>query len=217
MLDPHGEIEALVDNFIADLRELARRLAIEQVNLAFEVGANLSAEIGARPPSAAQRVAPVRVAGVTVRRGARVGAKRIAGVAAKPPAAVPVRASHVRRGKHETEHEPEPKPEPELEALRDRLLAALAEQPGRRIEDLDAALGTRTTQIDQLLRRLVTENLVRTEGVGRGTRYFAIVGDPRPVAPATAAASATAAAAVAVESAAATATELAAVAAEPLL
>lgn len=60
----------------------------------------------------------------------------------------------------------------ELEALRDQLLAAVAEKPGRRTEELNAALGTRTPQIAQLLRNLVAEQRVRTEGARRGTRYF---------------------------------------------
>jgi len=70
------------------------------------------------------------------------------------------------------------RPQGELEALRDKLLAAVAEKPGRRTEELNAALGTRTPQIAQLLRRLVVEQRIRTEGARRGTRYFLTIDGP---------------------------------------
>jgi hypothetical protein len=129
MLDPHREIQALVDNFIANLSELAKRIAIEQLKAAFGVGAKL----------AGTKLAPIPVA---------------------MPASKPARASRTRRGQRE------------IEALRGKLLAAIAEQPGRRAEDISAALGTRTAEIAQPLRRLVADRLVRTEGARRGTRYF---------------------------------------------
>lgn len=122
-MDPHREIQALVDNFVADLSELAKRIAIEQLKAAFGAGTTVSA--------------PPRVP-------------------------VPVRRSRARRGQRE------------IEALRGKLLATIAEQPGRRAEDINTALGTRTAQIAQPLRRLVVERLVRTEGARRGTRYFVV-------------------------------------------
>jgi predicted HTH transcriptional regulator len=131
MLDPHKEIHALVDNFVADLSELAKRIAIEQIKTAFGVGAKLA------PPVAA-------------------------------PA--PTRGSRARRGQRE------------IEALRGKVLAAIAERPGRRAEDLNTTLGTKTPQIAQLLRKLVADELVRTEGARRGTRYFAVgTGGPADV------------------------------------
>ena len=39
MLDPQREIQALVDTFVADLSQLAKRIAIEQIKAAFELGA----------------------------------------------------------------------------------------------------------------------------------------------------------------------------------
>lgn len=62
----------------------------------------------------------------------------------------------------------------EIEALRNKLLAVIAEQPGRRAEDINTALGTKTAQIAQPLRRLVAEQRVRTEGTRRGTRYYVV-------------------------------------------
>lgn len=138
MLDPHREIQALIDNFVDDMSELARRIAIEQLKIAFGVGAKLV-------------VPPMKFATPTM--------KLAPGKFAAPAAA---RTTRARRGQRE------------IEALRGKLLAAIAEQPGRRAEDINAALGTRTAQIAQPLRKLVAERLVRTEGARRGTRYFAV-------------------------------------------
>ena len=171
MLDPHREIHALVDRFIADLRALARRRAIEQINVAFEVGANLSAAVDASRSTGARRAAAKRVGNAALRRDVGSGAKRGAGVPASRTRRS--REHDERKGEYEGEHEGEH----EIEALRDRLLAAIAEVPGRRTEDLNQALGTTTRQIAQVLRRLITENQVRTEGARRGARYFAVAGD----------------------------------------
>ena len=124
MLDPHRQIQALVDNFVADISELAKRIAIEQLKTAFGTGA----------------------------RGV-----------ALPPARAPARPSRARRDQRE------------IAALRDKLLAAIADQPGRRAEDINTALGTSTAEIAQPLRRLVADHLVRTEGARRGMRYFVVM------------------------------------------
>lgn len=140
MLDPQREIQALVDNFVADLSELAKRIAIEQIHTAFGAGAKL--------------VVPALVAALPKPRAGRGKA------AAAAPAPAPAKRGRSRRGAGE------------LEELRDKLLAAVAAQPGRRTEELNEALGTETSQIAQLLRRLVSEARIRTEGARRGTRYF---------------------------------------------
>lgn len=142
MLDPQREIQALVDNFVADLSELAKRIAIEQIHTAFGVGAKLGA--------GAKLVLPALVAAAAPKPRGR-------GKAAAP---APAKRGRSRRGAGE------------LEELRDKLLAAVAAQPGRRTEELNEALGTETSQIAQLLRRLVSEQRIRTEGARRGTRYF---------------------------------------------
>ena len=134
MLDPHREIQALVDNFVADLSELAKRIAITQLKTAFGAGAKLA--------------------------GTKLGSVKLPQLA--PPAPKQSRGNRARRGQRE------------IEALRGKLMAAIAEQPGRRAEDISAALGTRTAEIAQPLRRLVAERLVRTEGARRGTRYFSV-------------------------------------------
>ena len=126
MLDPHREIKALVDNFVADLSELAKRIAIEHLKAAFAAGT----QVATSPPG--------------------------------PPRPARAPRSRARRDQRE------------IAALRGKLLATIAEQPGRRAEDLGSALGTKTAQIAQPLRRLVVERLVRTEGARRGTRYFVV-------------------------------------------
>lgn len=134
MLDPQREIQALVDSFVADLSELAKRIAIEQIHTAFGVGAKLVAPAPSPTPKPRGKAAA--------------------------PAPAPARRGRSRRGAGE------------LEELRDKLLAAVAEKPGRRTEELNETLGTETAQIAQLLRRLVSEQRIRTEGARRGTRYF---------------------------------------------
>ena len=123
MLDPHRELQALVDGFVAELSDLAKRIAIEQLKTAFGPDGQDGDPLAVTPPP---------------------------------------RTARTRRGPRE------------IEALRDKLLAAIAAQPGRRAEDINAALGTSTSQIAQPLRQLVAEHLVRTEGTRRGTRYFAV-------------------------------------------
>jgi hypothetical protein len=144
MLDPHREIQALVDSFVADLSELAKRIAIEQLKAAFGVGAKL----------AGTKLAPLPMPSPAPSRSRSRSP-------ARAPAPSRSRKSRGRRGQGE------------IEALRGKLLATIAEQPGRRAEDISAALGTKTAEIAQPLRRLVAEHLVRTEGARRGTRYFA--------------------------------------------
>jgi hypothetical protein len=174
MLDPHREIQALVDNFVADLSELAKRIAIEQVRIAFDVGGNLPPGPTGRSPAVAgpkrgaRRVTVVaakRTAGTSGGAGARRAGRGSAGVAKHPPPPAPAAVSRARRGQDE------------IEALRGELLAAITAQPGARTEELNAALGTTTTQIAQPLRRLVADKQVRTEGARRGMRYFAATGD----------------------------------------
>ena len=135
MLDPQREIQALVDTFVADLSQLAKRIAIEQIKAAFELGA---------PPL------PPYVAGSSF-------------TLTSPPPAAPAARGRGRRAARDHR---------DVEGLRDKLVAVITEQPGQRTEDLNAALGTETQQIAPVLRKLVAEQHIRTEGARRGTRYF---------------------------------------------
>ena len=127
MLDPHRKIQALIDSFVADLGELAKQIALEQLKTAF----------------GSVKLAPLTLSSPTSSSGS-------------------ARPSRSRRGQRE------------IEALRSKLLAVIADNPGCRAEDINGALGTKTPQIAQPLRRLVADRLVRTEGARRGTKYFAV-------------------------------------------
>ncbi len=128
MLDPHRELQALVDRFVEDLRELATRIAIDQIQNAF----------GSTALPRAAKAAPI------------------------------ARGGNNKRGRRGAQ---------ELNDLRERLYRVIADNPGRRTEELNAALGTTTPQIAQQLRQLVADKRVRTEGARRGMRYFATGGE----------------------------------------
>jgi hypothetical protein len=131
MLDPHRKLQALIDSFVADLGEIAKQIALEQLKTAFG-----SVKLAPLPPSSSSYSAS--------------------------SASAASRRSRARRGQHE------------IEALRSKLLTVISDNPGCRAEDINSALGTRTPQIAQPLRKLVADRLVRTEGARRGTRYFAV-------------------------------------------
>lgn len=154
MLDPHKEIRALVDTFVADLGDLAKRIAIEQVKTAFS---------GVRLTPMALLAAPARLSGGAPSHSSSHSSSHSQSHSGSQP-----RSSRARRGQRE------------IEALRGKVLAAISERPGRRAEDINSMLGTRTPEIAQLLRRLVADQLVRTEGARRGTRYFATASGDAP-------------------------------------
>ncbi len=136
MLDPHRKIQALIDSFVADLGELAKQIALEQLKTAFG-----SVKLAPLPPSSFSSSA--------------------SSASSSSASSAAARRSRARRAHHE------------IEALRSKLLTVISDNPGCRAEDINSALGTRTPQIAQPLRKLVAERLVRTEGARRGTRYFA--------------------------------------------
>lgn len=136
MLDPHRKIQALIDSFVADLGELAKQIALEQLKTAFG-----SVKLAPLPPPSASFSSSS---------------------SSSSSSSAAARRGRGRRAQHE------------IEALRNKLLTVISDNPGCRAEDINGALGTRTPQIAQPLRRLVADRLVRTEGARRGTRYFAV-------------------------------------------
>jgi hypothetical protein len=112
---------------VADLGELAKQIALEQLKTAF----------------GSVKLAPLPLSSPTSPSGS-------------------ARSGRSRRGQRE------------IEALRSKLLAVISDNPGCRAEEINGALGTRTPQIAQPLRRLVADRLVRTEGARRGTKYFVV-------------------------------------------
>jgi len=140
MLDPHRELQALIDSFVERLGEIAKRIALEQLRQAFGT---------AKLPPVGRPSRPARLS-------------RPPPPPVSAPSSAPARRGRARRGQRE------------IEALRDKLLTVISDNPGCRAEDINSALGTKTLQIAQPLRRLVAEQLVRTEGARRGTRYFRV-------------------------------------------
>src|SRR3954452_7257367 len=107
MLDPHRKIQALIDSFVADLGELAKQIALEQLKTAFG-----SVKLAPLPPPPSS-----------------------SSFSSSASSAAAARRSRARRGQHE------------IEALRNKLLTVISDNPGCRAEDINSALGTRTPQI----------------------------------------------------------------------
>lgn len=58
----------------------------------------------------------------------------------------------------------------------ERVLDYLEKHPGSRSEELSAALGAETTALRSALQQLRSDGRARSEGQGRGTRYYAGAG-----------------------------------------
>jgi hypothetical protein len=141
MLDPHRKLQALIESFVADLGEIAKQIALDQLKVAF----------------GSVKLAPLP-------RMALPSSSHSSSSHSSSSSSSSSRTGRARRGQHE------------IEALRGKLLTVISDNPGSRAEDINGALGTRTPQIAQPLRRLVAERLVRTEGARRGTRYYTVSG-----------------------------------------
>lgn len=61
----------------------------------------------------------------------------------------------------------------EIEATVRELLAQIKDGPGRRIEELGAALGMKTKDLALPAKKLLGEKKIRTKGQKRATRYWA--------------------------------------------
>ncbi len=59
-----------------------------------------------------------------------------------------------------------------LEQLGERFLAFVKANPGKRIEEAHAQLGTTTRDLALPIRKLIASKAIRTEGKRRATRYF---------------------------------------------
>lgn len=153
MLDPHRELQALIDGFVDRLTEIAKRIALEQVRQAFG-----SVKLPAVRSSSTPKSAPAPASSSSASSSSASSSSSSSSSGSS--------SSRTRRGRGRRAPQ-------EIEQLRDKLLTVISDNPGCRAEDINRALGTRTPQIAQPLRRLVADRLVRTEGARRGTRYFA--------------------------------------------
>lgn len=67
----------------------------------------------------------------------------------------------------------EKRPPDELKALSDKFVAFVAKNPGLRIEQINAQLGTTTKDLALPIRKLIAEGVIRGKGEKRATAYFA--------------------------------------------
>jgi hypothetical protein len=66
----------------------------------------------------------------------------------------------------------EKRPASEIAALVDRMAAAVAAEPGLRIEQIGRQLEMPTKELVLPVRKLIADGAIRTEGARRATRYF---------------------------------------------
>jgi len=86
-------------------------------------------------------------------------------VAASSAAARPARTG--KRGKGEK------RPAGEIEATMKKVGDFIGKNPGLRIEQINAQLGTNTKELQLPLRKLVADKAIKTKGAKRSTTYFA--------------------------------------------
>lgn len=79
------------------------------------------------------------------------------------------------------------RPQAEIEQTRGRVLDFIRANPGRRIERINAELGTLTRDLTLPLRKLIAGGQIRTEGEKRATTYYPADGKASRPAPAPAA------------------------------
>ena len=65
------------------------------------------------------------------------------------------------------------RPPDELKALADKFVAFVSKNPGLRIEQVNAQLGTTTKDLALPIRKLIAEGVVKAKGTKRATQYFA--------------------------------------------
>lgn len=71
------------------------------------------------------------------------------------------------------------RPADEIDKLKDTVHNHIKEHPGERIEQINAHLGTRTSDLSLPLKKLIADGAVRTEGDRRATKYFPGDGTPK--------------------------------------
>jgi hypothetical protein len=67
----------------------------------------------------------------------------------------------------------EKRPPDELKALADKFVSFVAKNPGLRIEQINAQLGTTTKDLALPIRKLIADGALKAKGSKRSTQYFA--------------------------------------------
>jgi hypothetical protein len=147
-----SRVNKLVDEFVRQLSEMARRTAMDIVTAAVVVANDAAARVLAEKQAAARpRTAPPR----------------------EPPSEAPDDApGAAARAKGEK------RPPSEIAALRERVAAFVTRHPGLRVEEINQALGTTTRELVLPLRKLIADGVVRSEGEKRSTQYFPVQAPP---------------------------------------
>jgi hypothetical protein len=92
--------------------------------------------------------------------------RRASSAAPRAAAPAPARAASARRGKGDK------RPAGEIEAVKARVGEFIGKNPGLRIEQINAKLGTQTKDLALPLRKLITERVISTKGQRRATTYY---------------------------------------------
>jgi len=61
----------------------------------------------------------------------------------------------------------------DIDRLRDQFVAFVTKNPGLRIEQINAQLGTTTKDLALPVRKLIADGVIKTKGTRRSTAYFA--------------------------------------------
>lgn len=96
------------------------------------------------------------------RRGGRPAAQKAPAAVAPSVGKIPGRAR--RKG--------EKRSPAELKRLQEVLFGFVTKSPGKRIEEINKALGTRTSELSRPLAKLIADKKVRRQGEKRASRYF---------------------------------------------
>jgi hypothetical protein len=129
--DFQQKIDLAVERLVEEVTEIARRAALQAMQLWFAPH-----EVASKPSMS------------------------------KPSVSAPVLRRPRGRGRPKRTGE-------ELEALSQRLVAFVMNNPGLRIEQINRKLGTTTKDLALPIRKLTAEGVIRTRGQKRATTYFA--------------------------------------------
>ncbi|MBI4700186.1 MAG: DNA-binding protein [Deltaproteobacteria bacterium] len=154
------EIRRRVDAFVADLRTLINRAALETVSRALgAVAAGPEARPAPARPAPARRAArkrpPVRTA---------IAKPAVAKPAAARATPAPAPAGERPKGAK--------RPKAELARVQARLLGHIEAKPGQRIEQISAELRLPTKDLCLPARKLAAEGSILSRGVKRATTYW---------------------------------------------
>jgi hypothetical protein len=145
MSDFQNEMNRVVQGFVAQIAELARRAAIDTLESAFGGGGGGGG--GGRAPRGGGGSAGAATAAIASASFGRVGRPR-GGRGAKRTAA-------------------------DLDALSDKFASFVKANPGLRIEQINKQLGTTTKDLALPIRKLIGEGQITAKGQKRSTTYFA--------------------------------------------